>query len=373
MQSVKNISEIAGHFNCNVDTASLKKFGSGHINDTYFLKNRDVGGFDYLLQRINHHIFTDVAKLTENMCMVINHLKGKVALRDSGCPDKEVMTLIQGRDGKYFYQDSYGKYWRMCFFLSNTKTYDVVETEKQAFEGGKAFGRFQSILSDMHAETLYEVIPAFHNIESRLNALDQAIQSDPYDRAAAVKPQLAFIHAYAEEMSYFQQPAQQAELPKRVTHNDTKFNNVLLNENDEAQCVIDLDTVMCGYVAYDFGDAIRTIINTRAEDEENLDKIQLNVLLFEAYTKGYMLEAGGFLVDAETRSLIMGVLLLPYMQAVRFLTDHINGDTYFKIKFPDHNLQRAKAQLKLFEMLYARKADLNGIIAGNIESYRSTI
>lgn len=373
MQSVKNISEIAAHFNCNVDTASLKKFGSGHINDTYFLKNRDSDGFDYLLQRINHHIFTDVAQLTENMCKVINHLKSKVALKGMGCPDKEVMTLIEGRDGKYFYQDIYGNFWRMCFFLSNTKTYDVVETEKQAYEGGKAFGRFQSMLSDMHAESLYEVIPAFHNIKGRLKALEQAVQLDPLSRSATVKTQLDFIHAYAEEMSYFQQPAQEAVLPKRVTHNDTKFNNVLLDENDEAQCVIDLDTVMCGYVAYDFGDAIRTIVNTRAEDEGDLEKIQLNLPLFEAYTKGYLLEAGGFLVDAEIRSLIMGVLLLPYMQAVRFLTDHINGDTYFKIKFPGHNLQRAKAQLKLFEMLYLRKAELDEIISRHMEGYRTKI
>lgn len=373
MQSVKNISEISGHFNCHVDTTSLTKFGSGHINDTYFVKNRNAGGFDYLLQRINHHIFTDVEKLTANMCMVINHLKEKVALRGSGCPDKEVMTLIQGRDGKYFYKDSKGDYWRMCYFLNNTKTYDVVETEKQAFEGGKAFGRFQNMLSDMQAETLFEVIPDFHNIESRLKALKQAIQVDPLKRSATVKTELDFIHAYAEEMSYFQAAEQQVALPKRVTHNDTKFNNVLLNENDEAQCVIDLDTVMCGYVAYDFGDAIRTIINTRTEDEEDLDKIQLNVPLFEAYTKGYMLEAGDFLVDAEIRSLIMGVLLLPYMQAVRFLTDHIDGDTYFKIKFPNHNLQRARAQLKLFEMLYGRRADLDAIVFSHVTAYRSKI
>ena len=371
MQSVKNISEIAAHFNCNVDTGSLKKFGSGHINDTYFLKNRDEAGFDYLLQRINHHIFTDVGKLTENMCRVINHLKEKVAMKASGCPDKEVMTLIQGRDGKYFYQDSKGDYWRMCFFLNDTKTYDVVETEKQAFEGGKAFGRFQNMLSDMRAETLYEVIPAFHNIESRLKALEQAVQVDPLKRSLTVKAELDFIDAYSEEMSYFQQPEQQAALPKRVTHNDTKFNNVLLNKDDEAQCVIDLDTVMCGYVAYDFGDAIRTIINTRAEDEEDVSKIQLNVPLFKAYTRGYMQEAGDFLIDAEIKSLIMGVLLLPYMQAVRFLTDHINGDTYFKIKFRDHNLQRARAQLKLFEMLYTRKADLIEVIFGHVEAYRS--
>lgn len=370
MQSVKNIAEIADFFNCRVDIASLKKFGSGHINNTYFLKNTDADGPDYLLQQINHRVFTDVEKLTANMCRVIDHLKSKVAARESGCAEKEVMTLIEGRDGKYFYQDNRGSYWRMCIFMRDTKTYDLVETTKQAFEGGKAFGRFQNMLSDMRAETLYEVIPNFHNIESRLSALLQAVEDDPLKRVSAVRAQLDYIDGHAEEMRYFQRPQQQSALPKRVTHNDTKFNNVLLNEHDEAQCVIDLDTVMCGYVAYDFGDAIRTIVNTRAEDEEDPEKIGLNIPLFKAYTKGYLQEAGGFLIDAEVRSLIMGVLLLPYMQAVRFLTDHISGDTYFKIKFEGHNLQRTKAQLRLFELLYEQKKELDRIVAAEMSNYR---
>ncbi|MCC8407573.1 aminoglycoside phosphotransferase family protein [Mucilaginibacter sp. UR6-1] len=366
MQSVENIAEIVANFNCNADTASLRNFGSGHINDTYFLKNIDAGGSDYLLQRINHHIFTNVAALTDNMCLVINHLKTKVNPANA---DKEVMTLIPGRDGNYFYRDKQGDYWRLCFFLSDTKSYDVVKTEKQAFEGGKAFGKFQCMLADLDPDVLFEVIPDFHNISTRLASLQLAVNHDMKGRAASVKPQLDYIAGYAETMQYFQKPQQQSVLPKRVTHNDTKFNNVLLNSNDEAQCVIDLDTVMPGYVAYDFGDAIRTIINTTVEDEADLDKIQLNLPLFNAYTKGYLLEAGRFLTKAEANSLIMGVLLLPYMQAVRFLTDHINGDTYFKTNFEGHNLQRAKAQLRLFGMLDANKEALHQTIIRQMENF----
>lgn len=370
MQSLANISEIVANFNCNADTASLQSFGSGHINDTYFLKNIDARGTDYLLQRINHHIFTNVPALTDNMCLVINHLKRKVSATDPAKADTEVMTLIPGRDGKYFYHDKHGDYWRMCYFLSKTKSYDVVETEKQALEGGKAFGKFQCMLADLNPAMLYEVIPDFHNITTRLAALKLAVNYNLKGRVDEVKAQLDFIYRYAETMQYFQQPEQQAVLPKRVTHNDTKFNNVLLNSNDEAQCVIDLDTVMAGYVAYDFGDAIRTIINKTVEDEVDLDKIKLNIPLFNAYTQGYLTEAARFLTEAEINSLIMGVLLLPYMQAVRFLTDFINGDTYFKIKFNGHNLQRAKAQLRLFELLQNHKNELHNIIIKQMESIK---
>lgn len=370
MQSLANISEIVANFNCNADTASLQSFGSGHINDTYFLKNIDARGTNYLLQRINHHIFTNVPALTDNMCLVINHLKSKVSATDPAKADTEVMTLIPGRDGKYFYHDKHGDYWRMCYFLGNTKSYDVVKTEKQALEGGKAFGKFQCMLADLDPAMLYEVIPDFHNITTRLAALKLAVNCNLKGRVDDVKAQLDFIYRYAETMQYFQQPEQQAVLPKRVTHNDTKFNNVLLNSNDEAQCVIDLDTVMAGCVAYDFGDAIRTIINTTVEDEVDLDKIKLNISLFNAYTQGYLNEAARFLTEAEINSLIMGVLLLPYMQAVRFLTDFINGDTYFKIKFNGHNLQRAKAQLRLFELLQNHKNELHNIIIKQMESIK---
>jgi Ser/Thr protein kinase RdoA (MazF antagonist) len=371
VQSSKNIDEVVSHFKCDADVSSYKSYGSGHINDTFFLKNVSFGGSDYLLQRINHRIFTNVEKLTENMRKVTEHLKSKMKEYGNGDPLKEVMTLIPTDGGQFFYKDSVGDYWRMFYFLSDTKSYDVVETEKQAYEGGKAFGKFQAMLSDIPAGEMFEVIPDFHNIQKRLQHLDEAVANDASGRVASVATELEIVAKYASSMQYFQQPAQVAALPKRVIHNDTKFNNVLLNSNDEAQCVIDLETVMDGYVAYDFGDAIRTIVNTTTEDEADLSKIQLNLSLFNAYVQGYLKEASRFLTDAEVNSLMKGALLLPYMQAVRFLTDHINGDKYFKIKFEGHNLQRAKAQFQLVKILDANAAAMQETILKEMNSYNT--
>ena len=370
MRTVENISEVVSNFNCEVDINSLKTYGSGHINDTYFIKNVNSSGCDYLLQRINHHIFKDVPQLTSNMCKVIDHLKDKLLLSGSGNPEKEVMTLVPAKNGLYFYLDSNGDYWRLSYFLKNTKSYDVVETEKQAYEGGKAFGKFQAMLADLPTGILYEVIPDFHHIGRRLEQLNDAIAKDAADRLESVAAELDIIKTYADSMSYFQQPEQIIGLPKRVIHNDTKFNNVLLNMKDEAQCVIDLDTVMDGYIAYDFGDAVRTIINTTVEDEADLSKIRLNIPLFNAYTKGYLKEAGQFISNTELNSLFKGVLLLPYMQSVRFLTDYLNGDQYFKIKFEGHNLQRTRAQLQLLKMLDQSSEILQHTILSEMEHYR---
>jgi Ser/Thr protein kinase RdoA (MazF antagonist) len=372
VQSSKNIAEVVSHFKCAADARSQKAYGSGHINDTYLLKNLQPTGPDYLLQRINHRIFINVEKLTDNMRRVTEHLRNKVKEYGHGDPLKEVMTMLPTDTGRFFYKDSAGYYWRMFYFLSDTKSYDVVETEKQAYEGGKAFGRFQAMLSDIPAGELFEVIPDFHNIQKRLQQLDEAVAGNATGRVASVKNELDTVAKYAASMQYFQQPGQVATLPKRVIHNDTKFNNVLLDKNDEAQCVIDLETVMDGYVAYDFGDAIRTIINTTTEDEADLSKIQLNIPLFNAYVKGYLKEASKFLTDAEVNSLMKGALLLPYMQAVSFLTDHINGDKYFKIKFEGHNLQRARAQLQLVKMLEANTAAMHKVILSEINSYKTT-
>jgi Ser/Thr protein kinase RdoA (MazF antagonist) len=371
VQSSKNIAEVISHFKCTADVWSQMAYGSGHINDTFRLKNVMPGGTDYLMQRINHKIFTNVDKLTDNMCRVTEHLKGKINALGYGDPMKEVMTLIPTINNRYFYKDSDGDYWRMFYFLSDTKSYDVVETQKQAYEGGRAFGKFQYMLSDIPAGEIFEVIPDFHNIQKRLQHLEDAVTEDAGGRVASVTAELDIVKKYAEQMQYFQQPEQVAALPKRVIHNDTKFNNVLLNNNDEAQCVIDLETVMDGYVAYDFGDAIRTIINTTTEDEADLSKVQLNIPLFEAYVKGYLTEASKFLTDAEVNSLMKGALLLPYMQAVRFLTDHINGDTYFKIKFDGHNLQRARAQFQLVKMLDANAMQMHRIILNEMNQYKT--
>lgn len=362
MKTIENLFEITSKFKCHVDVSTLQSYGTGHINDTYRLKNLVSEEYDYLLQKINHEVFKNVPKLMENMCRVIAHLKKHLLNSGSGNPEKEVMTLVATKEGPYFYQDSNGDYWRMCHFLKNTKTYDVVETEQQAYEGGKAFGKFQAMLCDLSPDLMYEVIPDFHHMGKRLEQLAEARAQDAVGRVALVTEELETIDASAGSMSFFQQDEQLLTLPRRVIHYDTKFNNVLLNLEDRAQCVIDLDTVMAGYVAYDFGDAIRTIINRTTEDDKELSNIKLNIPLFKAYTKGYMEEARQFINEWELRSLIKGVLLLPYMQAVRFLTDYINGDRYYKTASADHNLQRTKAQLQLFKELLEHSESIENSI-----------
>lgn len=362
MKTIENLFEITSKFKCHVDVSTLQSYGTGHINDTYRLKNLVSEEYDYLLQKINHEVFKNVPKLMENMCRVIAHLKKHLLNSGSGNPEKEVMTLVATKEGPYFYQDSNGDYWRMCHFLKNTKTYDVVETEQQAYEGGKAFGKFQAMLCDLSPDLMYEVIPDFHHMGKRLEQLAEARAQDAVGRVALVTEELETIDASAGSMSFFQQDEQLLTLPRRVIHYDTKFNNVLLNLEDRAQCVIDLDTVMAGYVAYDFGDAIRTIINRTTEDDKELSNIKLNIPLFKAYTKGYMEEARQFINEWELRSLIKGVLLLPYMQAVRFLTDYINGDRYYKTASANHNLQRTRAQLQLFKELLEHSESIENSI-----------
>jgi hypothetical protein len=371
VQIFNYIPEVISNFQCSAEANNVQPYGSGHINDSFLVKNVTLEGPDYLLQRINHSIFTDVEALTRNMLLVTQHLKNKV-VNQHGDPFKEVMTLIPTNSDQYYYLDSGGNYWRMLYFLKDTRSYDMVSTEKQAYEGGKAFGRFQSMLADFPSEELFEVIPDFHNIEFRLAQLKEAIASNLADRLETVTEELDLVKAHANAMRYFQQPETCSTLPKRVTHNDTKFNNVLLSQYDEAQCVIDLETVMQGYVAYDFGDAIRTIINTAAEDEAELGKIQLNIALFRAYTRGYLENAANFLTDKEIESLVKGVLLFPYMQGVRFLTDHLNGDTYYKIKFENHNLQRTRAQFQLFRKLHEKETEIQQIIQKEISNLKTS-
>ncbi|MGV3502849.1 MAG: phosphotransferase enzyme family protein [Adhaeribacter sp.] len=349
--STFNLTSIIRQFSLQGTAAGISPHGSGHIHDTYRVKNADPGQPDYLLQRINHHVFKNVPALMENMKRVTAYLRGKVAAQPGGQPDKEVLTLVPTTAGQDYYQDEAGNYWRVFLFLEDTRCYDLVETPEQAQEGGKAFGHFQALLADFPVDQLHDTIPDFHNIVSRLQLFREALERDPRGRVKEVTSEIAAIEDRAELMSMIYQLGQAGKLPLRITHNDTKFNNVLLDEHNRAQCVIDLDTVMPGYVAYDFGDAIRTTVNTAAEDEADTDKIQVNMDLFRGFTTGFLAETRGLLSDAEIDSLAMGVLLLPYIMAVRFLTDYIDGDHYYKIHFPGHNLQRARAQLTLVARL----------------------
>ncbi|MDO3628357.1 phosphotransferase enzyme family protein [Mucilaginibacter sp. BT774] len=358
--STYNFKDIIANFNIAPGDYDIEPFGSGHINDTFLLT---IGsGYDgaYLLQKINHFVFKNVDGLMTNMLHVINHLKGKAGT--SGDPAKEILTLVPCKDNKYYWQDDQGNYWRMTYFLKDTQSYDLVTTVKQAYQGGAAFGNFHWLLCDLDPALLVDTIPDFLNIEKRLDNLQRAIEKDSVGVVKQVQPELLYLLEYASSMGEISQLGRAGILPLRITHNDTKFNNILLNQYDEVQCVIDLDTVMPGFVAYDFGDAIRSIINTAAEDEKNLDAIQLNMPLFEAFVKGYLSKTVCFLTEQELKSLVKGALLLPYMQAVRFLTDYLEGDVYYKTHFPGHNLQRARAQMQLFKMLESKKDELTNIV-----------
>ncbi|MDF2430538.1 MAG: hypothetical protein JWP44_169 [Mucilaginibacter sp.] len=354
------LKDIALRFCLTGEITSVIPFGSGHINDTYRVTTSV--GKDYLLQRINHRVFKDVGGLMNNIANVTGHLTKKLQQIPGSDPDNEVLTLVKTYDDNYFFKDIQNNYWRVFHFLSNTKSYDQVLTENQAFEGGKAFGRFQLLLADMDTNLIVDTIPDFHNIAYRLSNLDTAIDADIAKRLSNVLPEVEFADLRREQMYNILKSGRAGILPKRIIHNDTKFNNVLLDEKDHAQCVIDLDTVMPGYVAYDFGDAIRTIVNTAAEDEPNIHLINLNIPLFSAYAEGYLQQTVSFLTEAEVHSLVDGVLLFPYMQGVRFLTDYLDGDIYYKIQSPDHNLQRTRAQFELAKKLEDARDTLNDII-----------
>jgi hypothetical protein len=357
-----NFPEVLSQFEIEGNIDSIEPYGSGHIHDTYVVRNKEHGYPDYLLQRINHHVFKNISKLMDNITLVTNHLREKLTKLSGAQPDKEVLTLIPTHQKQSYYADEQGNYWRVYLLLKDTRSYDVVQTPQQAYEGGKAFGKFLALLTDLEASLLHESIPDFHNVENRLRLFREAVKKDPAGRVKEVAAEIKFTEKRAEQMCSIRRLGQAGKLPLRITHNDTKFNNVLLDRNDQAQCVIDLDTVMPGYVAYDFGDAIRTTIVKTAEDEKDLRKIDIDLELFQGFTKGFLKEMGAFLTEEEIQTLSLGVTLLPYIMGIRFLTDYIEGDTYYKTHFPAHNLQRTRAQFRLVEILEKKHELLQALI-----------
>lgn len=367
----QDILLILQHFPLSGNVAGVSGFGSGLINDTYQVLLEGSSSPDYVLQRINHHIFKQVEALMDNTLTVTAHLNKKLKevnqeQREQGEQGrqgfKQVLKIMPTNTGKPIFRDDDGNYWRMTEFISGAKSYDMVQTPKQAHSAGWAFGKFHQLLADLDPEKIAEVIPNFHHIGKRLEQFEAAVLADKSGRVAGLKEEIEWIRKRSREMLQILEMGEAGKLPVRILHYDTKFNNVLLDDQDQILCIIDLDTVMPGYLAYDFGDAIRTIINTAPEDEADLDKIKLNLALFEAYTQGYFAGSGTLMTSSEIASLIPGVLLLPYMQAVRFLTDYVDGDLYYKIKHDHHNLQRTRAQMRLVEELEIKRPVLEGII-----------
>lgn len=357
-----NLKEIFNHFQADGTFLKGESYGSGHIHDTFRIETLENEKDDYILQRLNNKIFKNIPQLQENIERVTVHLRNKLNEIPGSDIKRECLSLIPAHDGKTWICDTEGNYWRMYIFISNHRSYNVVDSAGKAFEGGKAIGRFQAMLSDMPGGPLFETIPFFHNIEKRLETLNLKIKENPVGRASEISDDIDDVLSRAEEMKIILMLGNEGKIPLRITHNDTKFNNILLDENDKALCVIDLDTVMPGYVHYDFGDAIRTAANSASEDEKDLSKIKMNIKLFEAYVKGFLSESGDTLNDTEKEYLAFAPRLITYTIAVRFLTDYIDGDNYFKIHHEHHNLQRARAQLRLVKSMEEQYGEMKEII-----------
>jgi Ser/Thr protein kinase RdoA (MazF antagonist) len=341
-----DIKDIVQQFRIKGNISGFSPYGTGHINDTFKVETANRTAKNYLLQRINHLVFRDVPGLMENIQRVCTHLRYKLEQIPGADPDRESLTLVEAIDGKPYFLDDSGNYYRMYEFIEKNKTYEIVQTESQAFEAGLIFGRFQNLMSDLPGEPLNETIKDFHNIDVRLNGFFESVGKDKQKRLSETGPEVRFVEERIDEMKILLELSRKGEIPTRVTHNDTKISNVLLDENDKGLCVIDLDTVMPGLAHYDFGDAIRTATNTGAEDDADLDRVEMDINLYEAYTRGYLKEMTS-LNQTEIEYLPLAGKLFSYSQGMRFLKDYLDGDIYYKINHKEHNLQRTRAQFKL--------------------------
>jgi len=343
----KRTYEAASHFQLVQGAQQIAPYGNGHINDTFCIcvDAGEARPVRYILQRVNRYVFPQPENVIENIAKVTAYLRGVISA-EGGDPDRETLTLVKTTDGKDCYIDGEGDLWRVYLFIEDTISRDLPDTPELFALSGAAFGRFQQQLEGFDASQLYESIKDFHNTPARYAQLQEAVKNNAAGRLGEVGPELAFCMGYGEEVHTLLRAMEAGEIPLRVTHNDTKLNNVLLDAQTGAGvCVIDLDTVMPGLAAYDFGDSIRFGANTAAEDERDLTKVTLSLPMFEAFVKGYLSEAK--LGQRERELLPMGAKLMTLECGMRFLADYLNGDKYFKVHREGHNLDRARTQFKL--------------------------
>ncbi len=367
MQENNKLKNIVAQFVKELDGADIKPLGKGHINDSFKV---EVGGKEYVMQRINHDIFKNVEELQNNIMRVTTHIRQKLSEAQVEDIDRKVLTLTPTLEGKLYYKDEEGNYWRMMDFIKDSMSYEEINPEL-AYRAGKAFGDFQKMLADLPNGPLFETIPNFHNIESRLETFRESVRVNKSGRLYEVNELVKEIEARADEMCKAERMHREGKLVKRTNHCDTKVNNILFDNEGNVLCVVDLDTVMPGFVLSDFGDFIRTGANKGAEDDQNLDNVAVDLDIFEGYTKGYLENAASFLTDVEIENLAFGAKLLTYMQTVRFLTDYIDGDTYYKIAYGNHNLVRSLAQFKLLQSLEENFDKMQEIVSSNAAKYKS--
>lgn len=359
----KNLLQLVSHFDVQGTVKSVKPLGNGLINDTYKVAMNEEDAPAYVLQRINNAIFKDVELLQSNIEAVTAHLRKKLEEKQVADIDRRVLHFIKAETGKTYWREADDTYWRMMRFIPNAFTYETVN-EKYSHAAGLAFGEFEAALVDL-PQQLGETIPDFHNMELRARQLKEAVQNNPVKRLSVVESMVEELNRNMEEMCKAEQLHRDGKLPKRICHCDTKVNNMMFDADGNILCVIDLDTVMPSYVFSDYGDFLRTGANFTAEDDPNLANVGFNMDIFKAFTKGYLTSAGAFLTPIEREHLPFAAKLFPFMQCARFLTDYINGDVYYKIKYPEHNLDRAKNQLALFNSVCSHEEEMKNFIAEN--------
>ena len=360
MKSPQVLQALVSRFDIRGNVTAIKPLGNGLINDTF--KVETDGPEAYVFQRINNAVFQDVDLLQANIEAVTRHIRAKLVAAGENDVDRKVLRFIPLKDSEKTYLLEDGAYWRVSVFIPDAYTYEIVNPE-YSYYAGKAFGHFEAMLEDI-PDKLGETIPDFHNMELRARQLKEAVAADPVGRMAEPEVQaiLAELEPYCEEMCKAERLHREGILPKRICHCDTKVNNMLFDKEGNVLCVIDLDTVMPSFVFSDFGDFLRSAANTGAEDDPDLDKVGFNMEIFKAFAKGYIESAKVFLTPVEKENLPYAALLFPYMQTVRFFADYINGDTYYKIKYPEHNLVRTRAQWKLFKSALAAVPEMTAYI-----------
>lgn len=351
-----------------VNTSTLV---GGHIHDTYLASYLEEGQTNtYVHQRINRQVFQNPVRLMDNINRVVTHLRAK--LERSNCVDvkRRVLTLIPDRGGKPYYIDEKGEYWRTYRYIENAVTHNVA-TPSLAHEAAAAFGNFAGLLRDLSGPRLHETILNFHHTPKRYQDLSRAIDDDPHNRVDAARTEIDFAVARQEMASILTDAQASGEIPARIVHNDTKINNVLFDINSgEALCVIDLDTVMPGLTAYDFGDLVRTMTSPGREDECDLNQVYVDLAVFEAVTDGYLGSARAFLNQRELAFLVPGAIIITYETGIRFLTDYLEGDSYFKVDRPTHNLDRCRNQFKLISSMEAQQNAMEAIVKGAVQRSR---
>lgn len=343
----------------------VKPFGEGHINETYAVYMPTENGedeFDYILQRVNNNVFKDPAGVMENIFSVTEYLRD-VIRKEGGNPDRETLSCIKTKKGDTYFEDSEGQPWRSYHYIANSVCYQMVEDPEQFYQSGSSFGHFLKQLGDYPASSLKETIPNFHNTVKRFEALEFALKRDIKNRAYTCKKEIQFVLDRKDDCSVLVNQQEKGILPLRVTHNDTKLNNILFDaDTGKGLCIIDLDTIMPGLAANDFGDSIRFGAATAAEDEKDLDKMHFDIHLYEMYTKGYLEETKDVLTTEEAASLPWGARLMTLECGMRFLTDYLQGDTYFKTNYPEHNLVRARTQFRLVEEMEKHFTEMQEIV-----------